>query len=277
MLDISIILITYKSENIIKTFLEKVPKKLPVIIVDNSKSFQLKEDIENKYSNVNVFLRENNGVSNALNFGVSKIKTKYFIQISPDIRFNFDDLKIFLDLAKKLNDKFCAIGPRFTNVNEKSHRQINKNKNYDEIDSIHGSCMFINKDCFEKIGGFDSNFFLYFEETEYCFRAKQKGFATYQVNSSQVMTTGRSVENISKDKSFSNILIWHFIWSKYYFNKLKYGKLICLIIFLPVLIRTFVKFTFYKIIRNKNKFEKYKFRLSGLINSILEKKSSLRP
>ena len=132
MLDLSIILITYKSENIIKTFLEKVPKKIPVIIVDNSKSFQLKKDIENKYSNVNVFLRENNGVSNALNFGVSKIDTKYFLQISPDISFNFNDLKIFLDLAKKLNDKFCAIGPRFTNVNEKSHRQISKNKIYDE-------------------------------------------------------------------------------------------------------------------------------------------------
>ena len=277
MLDLSIILITYKSENIIKTFLEKVPKKIPVIIVDNSKSFQLKKDIENKYSNVNVFLRENNGVSNALNFGVSKINTKYFLQISPDISFNFDDLKIFLDLAKKLNDKFCAIGPRFTNVNEKSHRQISKNKIYDEIDSIHGSCMFINKNCFEKIGGFDSNFFLYFEETEYCFRAKQKGFVTYQVNSSKVTTTGRSVENISNDKSFSNILIWHFIWSKYYFNKLKYGRLISLIIFLPILIRTFMKFLFYMIIRNKNKFEKYKFRLSGLINSILEKKSSLRP
>ena len=142
-------------------------------------------------------------------------------------------------------------------------------------DSIHGSCMFINKNCFEKIGGFDINFFLYFEETEYF--SKQKGFITYQVNSSKVTTTGRSVENISNDKSFSNILIWHFIWSKYYFNKLKYGKLISLIIFLPILIRTFMKFLFYMIIRNKNKFEKYKFRLSGLINSILEKKSSLRP
>ena len=34
--------------------------------------------------------------------------------------------------------------------------------------------MFIDKDIFFKIGKFDENFFLYFEETEYCYRAKKK-------------------------------------------------------------------------------------------------------
>ena len=34
--------------------------------------------------------------------------------------------------------------------------------------------MFINKQCFEEIGKFDDNFFLYFEETDYCYRAKKK-------------------------------------------------------------------------------------------------------
>ena len=45
-----------------------------------------------------------------------------------------------------------------------------------KIDSIHGSCMFINRDKFLEIGKFDENIFLYFEETEYCYRAKKKGY-----------------------------------------------------------------------------------------------------
>ena len=34
--------------------------------------------------------------------------------------------------------------------------------------------MFINKEIFEEIGRFDENFFLYFEETDYCYRAKKR-------------------------------------------------------------------------------------------------------
>ena len=33
--------------------------------------------------------------------------------------------------------------------------------------------MFFNKSKFDLLGGFDENFFLYFEETDYCLRAKK--------------------------------------------------------------------------------------------------------
>lgn len=275
---ISIILITYKSENIIYSFLDQVPKNYPVILVDNSNDYQLKENVEKKYSNAQVFLNENNGVSKALNFAVSKVETKYFLQISPDVKFNFDDLKIFLNLAKIFNDKFCAIGPRFIGVKEKSHKQIDKKKNYDEINSIHGSCMFINKDCYNKIGGFDDNIFLYFEETDYCYRGKLLKYKSYQTNRSIVYTEGRSVQiNINDKQNISNLLLWHFIWSKFYFYKKKYGKNLSIIIFIPTLIRIFLKLFFYRIVNNKQQLSKYKIRLDGLLSSIKGKKSFLRP
>ena len=89
------------------------------------------------------------------------VKTKYFLQISPDIEFNFNDLNLFIDFANKKNDKFAALGPRFLEVNEKSHKQIKKNLEYGKIKSIHGSCMFISKLEFVKIGKFDENFFIF--------------------------------------------------------------------------------------------------------------------
>ena len=69
----------------------------------------LKKDIEEKYKNISVYLKENNGVSSALNYAVEKIKTKYFLQISPDLEFNFEDLKIFLDFAKTKNKKILLL------------------------------------------------------------------------------------------------------------------------------------------------------------------------
>ena len=249
--DITIIIITYKSEKIIYDFIKKIPLTIKTIIIENSQNYKLKKDVEEKYKNISVYLKENNGVSSALNYAVNKIKTKYFLQISPDLEFNFEDLNIFFDFAKTKENKFAALGPRFLEVKEKSHKQINKDLEFGEIDSIHGSCMFINKDTFLNIGKFDENFFLYFEETEYCFRAKNKGYLSYQLNKSKVKAKGRSVNVENENDSLSNILIWHFIWSKFYFYKKKYGKFLSIVIFTPIIIRILFRILLYKITNKK--------------------------
>ena len=273
--EITIVIITYKSRKIIYDFIKKIPSTIKIIIIDNSQDHELKKDIEEKYKNISVYLKENNGVSSALNYAVEKINTKYFLQISPDLEFNFEDLKIFLDFAKTKKNDFAALGPRFLDVKQKSHKQINENLEFGKIDSIHGSCMFVDKDIFFKIGKFDENFFLYFEETEYCYRAKKKGYLSYQINDIKVTTKGRSVD--LESDSFSNILIWHFIWSKFYFHKKKYGKLLSLIIFLPLLVRILFRIILYTITKNEISTTKYKTRFDGLLKSIKGQKSDLRP
>jgi len=273
--EITIIIITYKSGEIIYDFINKIPSTIKTIIIDNSQNYELKKKIEEKYKNISVYLKENNGVSSALNYAVEKIKTKYFLQISPDLEFNFEDLKIFLNFAKTKKNNFAALGPRFLDVKLKSHKQINENLKFGKIDSIHGSCMFIDKDIFLKIGRFDENFFLYFEETEYCYRAKKKGYFSFQINDIKVITKGRSVN--LENENFSNILIWHFIWSKFYFHKKKYGKLLSLIIFVPLLVRILFRIILYTITKNEMSSKKYKTRFDGLLKSIKGQKSDLRP
>ena len=279
MFDTTIILISYKSEKLILNFIKKLPKLIPIIIIDNSNSFLLEDVIKKEYSNLEVFVKNNDGVSSALNYAVEKIKTKYFLQISPDIDFDYKDIWVYLDFAKKLNNKFAALGPRFLNIKKKSHKQISESVDYDSIDSIHGSCMFINKECFNKIGRFDENYFLYFEETDYCYRGKKIGYKSYQINQSKVETLGRSVkfENKDEEKKVSKVLIWHFIWSKFYYYKKRYGKIISIILFIPIIFRTILKIYLNKLINNQEDIEKYKTRMDGIMTSIKGKKSSLRP
>ena len=279
MFDTTIILISYKSEKLILNFIKKLPKLIPIIIIDNSNSLLLEDVIKKDYSNLEVFVKNNDGVSSALNYAVEKIKTKYFLQISPDIDFDYKDIWVYLDFAKKLNNKFAAIGPRFLDIKKKSHKQISESVDYDSIDSIHGSCMFINKESFNKIGRFDENYFLYFEETDYCYRGKKIGYKSYQINQSKVETLGRSVkfENIDEEKKVSKVLIWHFIWSKFYYYKKRYGKIISIILFIPIIFRTILKIYLNKLINNQEDIEKYKTRMDGIMTSIKGKKSSLRP
>ena len=275
---ITIIIITYKSEKVIFDFIKKIPSTIKTIIIENSKNYELKKDIEKKYNNISVFIKENNGVGSALNYAVNKISTKYFLQISPDLEFDFEDLNIFLNFTEKNQVKFAALGPRFLEVQEKSHKQINEKLKFGVIDSIHGSCMFINKEIFLKIGKFDENFFLYFEETEYCYRAKKKGYFSYQINDIKVRTKGRTVDLDNESYiNFSNILIWHFIWSRFYFSKKKYGKLLSIIIFTPLLVRILLRIRWYKITNNEILLSKYGARFEGLLKSMKGEKSSLRP
>tara|TARA_B110000208_G_scaffold141464_1_gene170739 strand:- start:192 stop:1046 length:855 start_codon:yes stop_codon:yes gene_type:complete len=276
---ITIILIAYKSEKLINAFVKKIPNSIKVIIIENSNNLLLKRKIEKKYKNIKVYIKKNDGVSASINYAAKKIKTEFFLQISPDIKFDYMDINKFIEVAKKLDNKFSALGPRFLNVNNKSHKQINKNLKIGSINSIHGSFMFINKKKFKEIGGFDNNFFLYFEETDYCKRASNGGLKAYQINEIKVKTEGRSVliKNKKEKKELNNILIWHFIWSKYYYSKKNYGSLISVVIFIPILLRIIIKILFYKVFNNKIKIVKYKSRLNGLLSSMVGKRSSLRP
>ena len=276
--DITILIIAYKSEKKIHEFVKRIPENIKTIIIENSANYNLKKKIEEKYKNISCYIKENEGVSSSVNFAAEKINTKYFLQISPDIEFNFQYLETFFEYAKKFNDKFAALGPRFLDVKEKSHKQIDEKLEFGKINSIHGSCMFINLETFKNIGKFDENFFLYFEETEYSYRAAKKGFFSYQINGIKVKSNGRSVEIDTKNNEhFSNILIWHFIWSKYYFCKKRYGNLLSIIIFIPILVRILFKIIFYKFKGNVSLLDKYKARLDGLLKSIRGEKSSLRP
>ena len=63
---------------------------------------------------------------------------------------------------------------------------------------------------------------------------------------------------------------------KFYTNKKKFGFIFSFILFLPIIIRIIFRLSLYSIFYDKKKLGKYKFRLSGLYNSIIGNNSYLR-
>ena len=49
-------------------------------------------------------------------------------------------------------------------------------KRFSETDFVSGSLMFIKKKVIDKIGYFDESYFMYYEEVDFCYRAKKAGF-----------------------------------------------------------------------------------------------------
>jgi N-acetylglucosaminyl-diphospho-decaprenol L-rhamnosyltransferase len=59
-----------------------------------------------------------------------------------------------------------------------------------QVDWICGASMMIRAAVLDAIGGLDERYFLYFEETDFCLRARRAGFATWYVPQSRVMHIG---------------------------------------------------------------------------------------
>ena len=277
--EVTIILVSHKSKNLVLNFIKNFYTKYKILIIDNSNDIDLKNILEKKYPEITIRIIENNGYASAINYGSKLVKTNYFLISNPDIEgLTSINIEKFLDVAKKLNDKFSLLGPRYIGADKKSHIQSNPKIEIAEMKFISGACMFFKKEIFDKLGGFDENFFLYFEESDFCLRA-HKIYKNYQINTIEVKhNVGSSVkvQNTNEKNNLIELYNWHFIWSKFYYYKKNYGYIFSLFYFFPIIIRIIFKINLNMILKNSFKEKKYKIRLDGLISSIRGKRSYKR-
>ena len=270
--EVSIVIISHKSKKRVISLINEISHDFKIIIIENSLDKSIESELPKQSKNIKIIFSENNGYGSAINLARKHVVTKYFFVLNPDIlKVNDQLINAFCDAAKELKDNFGALGPRFEKVSEKSHKQSNINEKYGQIESISGSAMFFCCEIFDRNRGFDENFFLYFEETDYCFRSNKNDYKIYQINSQRVYhDIGTSVETESENEAneLKNLYIWHFIWSKFYYCKKRYSFPIALIIFIPIILRILFRITLASISNNTNKKEKYLIRLNGLIASI---------
>ncbi|MGA2564252.1 MAG: glycosyltransferase family 2 protein [Steroidobacteraceae bacterium] len=86
------------------------------------------------------------------------------------------------------------------------------------VDWICGASMLIRPAVLAAIGGLDENYFLYFEETDFCFRARRAGFATWYVPESRVMhIRGQSTTVTDETRGPKRLPIYWFESRRRYF------------------------------------------------------------
>ena len=252
--NITILIISHKSKNLVLKYIKNIYEKFKIIIIDNSNDVELKKIINDHYPNIIIHLIADNGYGTAINYGSKFVNTDYFLVSNPDvIGINEEKIAIFLKTAKKLNNKFSALGPKYIDLdNMKNTKEINE-REIEKFNKISGACMFFYKKIFEEMNGFDEKIYLYFEEDDFFYRSKNL-YHAYAINTVNVIhNIGTSVEtnNEKEVTDQKNLRTWHFIWSKFYFYKKHYGFLISFLFFLPVIFRINFRIMLYKIIKDK--------------------------
>jgi GT2 family glycosyltransferase len=97
------------------------------------------------------------------------------------------------------------------------------NVNETFTDEIHGSCFLIKKKVLEKIGLLDEEYFAYWEETDYSYRAKRKDYILKVVNNSKIWHKAGS--NNPSEKRISSLASFLFAKNAFLFTNKNLSEL----------------------------------------------------
>lgn len=263
---ITIILVVFKTDPIkLRNILNKIDKKFKIIIVDNSENYDFSNIRISK--NTLIIRSKNIGNGRAINKAIKKCKTKFAIYMDIDIEISKNFISKFLKTAIKIKN-FGVLVPNHGNYKKNN---INKEFYFGEA-----SVMFYNLEILKKIGYFDGNIFLYYEETDLLHRCKLNKIKCYIIqNLSMKHYRALSIKN--ENEKIKCIRAWHFMWSEFYFYKKNFGFFFSLNKTYSHLIKDFIMLIFFIFSFNLKKSKLRFFRLYGLISSILGTKSFLRP
>ena len=283
--NLTVIIVTFRSENVIHNCIQSIDSDVKVLVVDNSNSKEFKENIENKYKNVSCILSEkNSGMGAGNNLGIKNIKTDFAFILNPDVILEPNSIDNLIEESKKL-ESFGIISPIEVNKDYPNYKLIDSPKeNIDlkepfKVKSVDGYSMLINLKRLNQIDNFyyfDENFFMYLENDDLCKRLNNKNENIYIIPKSQIKHLGgQAVNNLYKTEVELS-RNWHWAWSKFYYNKKHHGYIFALFNGLPNFISSFLKFLIYSIYNNKKK-NIYLNRSRGFINALFGKPSSFRP
>ena len=272
-MDLTIVIVSFKSGDILHRCIKSIDKKYPIIVVENSQNFKLKEELEKKYSNLECILPEKNlGYGAGNNLGIKNSKTKYVLTLNPDTILYESTISKLLEQANKIED-FALLGPKVISGTENMSNMDSKIK---EVSYIKGFAIFFNKEKFNNIGYFDENYFLYFEEIDLCKKVIKSKNKIYLINNALIKHEGGKSHEDQYDFEMELSRNWHWMWSSFYYYKKNYNYYFALFKVLKKIVSSIIKIFFYSLNLKKDKRKIYSQRLSGLFNSIRGKKSWYR-
>jgi N-acetylglucosaminyl-diphospho-decaprenol L-rhamnosyltransferase len=282
--NLSVIIVSYKSGHVIENCINSINSEIEILVVDNSKDHQLKKKIETKYKNVKCILSEENlGMGGGNNLGIKNASKDFVLILNPDVTLESDSLNEIFIASKGINN-FGIIAP-ISNKYEFPNYVLKKGHNFDadipfKVKSVDGYAMLLNLKKLRKINDFnffDENFFLYLENEDLCKRLIEKNEDIYVIPKSKINHLGGKAVDPKYRNEVEYLRNWHWMWSKFYFNKKHYGYLIAFLKVFRNLISAKIKFFYYLFTLNTFKRKIYQMRLLGFISSMIGKNSYYRP
>ena len=163
-----LIIVSHNSKEDLERFLPSIEENtddFSLVIIDNESEVETRKYLEN--CGKKVIFQKNKGYGAACNVGAKATDSEFVVFLNSDLLARKDWL---IDLLKPFEDSTVAVtGARlfasdgFEYPTPKEGMAI-------------GCCFAVRRKVFDELGGFDENFFLFFEETDFCKRAITAGY-----------------------------------------------------------------------------------------------------
>ena len=275
--DVTIGIVTFKSEKVIFNCLKSIKNIKKIIIFDNSNDIELKHKILKKYPKIQFIVSKKNlGYGGGNNQILKKSKTKYFFLLSPDTILKKKCEQELMKQINKIKD-FSLIAPfaKEKNFGFFQENKKTKNKNVLEVDYVKGFAMLFNTEKIKKFKMFDENIFLYLEEIDLCKRLRKKNHKIYVCKNAKIFHIGAKSSNLGFD--YEKCRNWHWMWSRVYFDKKHFGSFYAVNKYFFQIIKDIFKLVIFFMMLNRKKVFISYLRLSGIFNSLLGNSSWYRP
>lgn len=232
-MDLSIAIVSWNTKDILDQCLNSINEtasgvEFEVIVVDNASSDGSAEMVAQKYPCAQIIQNEDNvGFPKANNQAYAISKGRHFLLLNPDTIMRGDTLK---RLVKHLdsNPNAGAVGPLVLNTDgtlqyswarfptfwselrgvldrripNETVTPTTAEQTRDigpfEVDWIGGCAMMVRRDAIEQIGMMDESFFMYNEETDWCYRLRRSGWQVWVDPAGEITHLGgQSSEQVS--------------------------------------------------------------------------------
>lgn len=235
---VAIIITTFNQEKLlfrnIETFKKRTSyKDYKVYLVDDSGKGEIGRKIKKKFPFVDVTTNKDNlGFSKSNNIGIKKaIKNydpDYVLLLNDDTEvIQKDWLKILVNIGEKnedvgiLGSKLIYPDGSLQNIGGYLRKweivkELKNRSDVFEVDHVMGAFMLIKRDVIRKVGFLDEIYSPYLlEDTDYCLRAKKKGFKIFSVGNVKIIhNKGKSIDSQKNRKilfvRFKNDVVFSF-------------------------------------------------------------------
>lgn len=178
---VSIIIVNFNGRPYLATCLESILRtdypNYEILVIDNCSSDGSPDFLSKYFPNVLLIkLKSNMGFACACNVGIVHSKGEYVVLLNADIIAEPDWLRKLVETANNELD-IGILAPITPPFEYRGNFEVPSfYKRLRDLTMVSGAAMMIRKSILDFTGLFDENFFMYWEDTEFCWRSYLFGF-----------------------------------------------------------------------------------------------------
>ncbi len=266
---LSVIIVSWNTKELLLQCLESLFRALgtleaEVFVVDNGSADGSPEAVKRTFPAVKLIEnRANLGFAKASNQALQQSQGTYLLLLNPDTRVKEGAIQGLLSFLEGHPDAGVA-GAQLLNPDGSKQNSIanfpslatellnksllrrlfpgkfpGKGRHYEaplEVDSVIGACMMVRREAAERVGWLDEDYFLFLEETDWCFRIKKAGWRIYHCPEAEIYhLQGKSGESQRKRAKVE------YYQSRYLFFRKNRGQGSRAILHVAVILKLFVE------------------------------------